>query len=291
MSYTTLISTEELAEHENGSHLAIVDCRFSLQNTIRGLEAYRKGHIPGAVYAHLDNDLSGPVIPGKTGRHPLPDPLVFSGVLSRWGIGNDTQVVAYDDAGGAIAARLWWMMKWLSHEAVAVLDGGLPAWERENRPIAAGTETRPSRTFVPKPRWNITADANQVDHLRADPDAMLLDARGEPRYRGEEEPIDTVAGHIPGAISTPFAKNLDDQGLFLSPGELRKRFQPIQDEAETANTIIYCGSGVTAAHNILAMVHAGLGMPRLYPGSWSEWIADPERPVAKGYSVFGEDQT
>jgi thiosulfate/3-mercaptopyruvate sulfurtransferase len=290
MSFTTLITTEELAGLANGTQTAIVDCRFSLHDTRKGREAYLEAHIPGAVYAHLDRDLSGTVVTGQTGRHPLPDPDVFSGVLSRWGIGNDTRVVVYDDMGGAFAARLWWMMKWLGHEHVAVLDGGWQAWLAEDRPVCTGMENRPSRTFIAKPRLELVADAAMVNKVRCDPNALLLDARGEDRYRGENETIDPVAGHIPGALSTPFVDNLSADGHFLTRNELRKRFQPLQDEANVEDMVIYCGSGVTAAHNILAMAHAEMGMARLYPGSWSEWINDPARPVATGHAVFGEEQ-
>jgi thiosulfate/3-mercaptopyruvate sulfurtransferase len=267
--FTTLVAPEDVAPHVDDPDWAIVDCRFWLDATQRGRVDYVAGHVPGAVYAHLDEDLSGPVMPGRTGRHPLPATERFAATLSRWGIDASVQVVAYDAAGGAIAARLWWMLRWLGHERVALLDGGWPRWQREGLPARTGTESRVGRTFSPRPRPALAVDAAAVD------------ARGSERFRGEREPIDPVAGHIPGAVSAPFAGNLRDDGSFLSPGALRARYDALLSGVPAERVAVYCGSGVTAAHAVLALAHAGLGAARLYPGSWSEWITDPTRPVAR----------
>lgn len=280
--YTTLIAADVLAAHLDDPDWAVVDCRFSLQEPERGRRAYQAGHIPGAVYAHLDEDLSGPVIPGRTGRHPLPAPEIFAARLGRWGIGHTTQVVAYDDAGGAYAARLWWMLRWLGHEAAAVLDGGWQAWVAAGFPQRAGTETRSPAVFTVRLRPERVATAADVMVRRLDPDWRVLDARGADRFRGENETIDPVAGHIPGAVSAPYADNLTPDGHFRDVESLRRRYQALLGDVPATRAICYCGSGVTAAHDVLAMLHAGLGEGLLYPGSWSEWITDPTRPIATG---------
>lgn len=280
--YTTLIAPADLHAHLDDPDWAVVDCRFSLSDPVRGRQDYRKAHIPGAIYAHLNDDLSGKVVRGKTGRHPLPEPEVFAETLSMWGIGDGMQVVAYDDMGGGIAARLWWMLRWLGHDAVAVLDGGFPAWQAAGYSTRSGEEAREPRPFTSHPRPELIADVQAVDTMRTDPSCRLLDARAAARYRGAVEPIDPVAGHIPGAISASFGDNLDDEGRFLPIEYLRERFSGLLGDVPVARSVVYCGSGVTAAHDALALAHAGLGLPRLYPGSWSEWIIDPERPVATG---------
>lgn len=282
MSYTTLISVPELNLHLANDNWAIVDCRFSLADTERGRRDYLQAHIPKAVYAHLDEDLSGTVITGKTGRHPLPPVASFAETLANWGIASDSQVVAYDDAGGAIAARLWWMLNWVGHEGVALLDGGWQAWQSRGLPVAGGGEYRPRKRFEAHVRPGAVVDADLVERIRNDPRHVLLDARSVVRFRGEVEPIDPVAGHIPGAISAPYEGNLTPEGLFLPPETLRRRFENLANAVLSENIICYCGSGVTAAHNLLALAHAGLGRGRLYAGSWSEWITVPGRPVAKG---------
>ncbi len=281
MPYTTLITPEELSRHLDDPSWAIVDCRFSLQDPEAGRQAYQEAHIPGAVYAHLDEDLSGPVVPGRTGRHPLPRVEAFTQRLGQWGIHNRTQVVAYDQAGGALAARLWWMLRWLGHEAVAVLDGGWSAWTAEGLPVRSGEESRPEVRFTPRIRPEMAVDTATVDRWRRDPAYRVVDSRSPERYRGEQETIDPVAGHIPGAVNLYYGENLTG-GRFLDPATLRARFQALLGSCPPEQVVFYCGSGVTACHNILAMVHAGMGQPRLYPGSWSEWIADPSRPVATG---------
>lgn len=280
--HTLLVDPALLAAHLGDPAWAVVDCRFRLAEPAWGRRAYAAGHLPGAVYAHLDDDLSGPVVKGRTGRHPLPTPEAAARTFGAWGIGEGVQVVAYDDAGGAIAARLWWMLRWLGHDAVAVLDGGLPAWQRAGLPLRAGVEERPARRFVPHVRPHLVADAAAVEALGGRAGTCLLDAREGARYRGEHEPIDPVAGHVPGARSAPFAENLDADGRFLPPEALRARFAPLLAGADAEHAVVYCGSGVTAAHDVLALAHAGLGEARLYAGSWSEWITDPSRPVATG---------
>lgn len=281
MPFTTLINTAELAAHLNDPDWAIVDARFTLNIPARGENDYGAGHIPGAVYAHLDRDLASPHIPGQTGRHPLPDIAAFAATLGSWGIDDRTQVVAYDDAGGMYAARLWWMLRWLGHDAAAILDGDWRQWQAEGRPVRAGVERRRPRTFVACVRPELVATAAEIEASLGDHSLQLLDARGPDRFRGENETIDPVAGHIPGAVSAPFAANLDASGRLLSPSALCARFAPLLGEAPASESVVYCGSGVSAAHNALAMQHAGLGLPRLYAGSWSDWITDPERPVEK----------
>jgi len=281
MTFTTLISAEALATRLADPSWVVVDCRFSLADTEQGRREYQAGHIPGALYAHLDEDLSGPIIPGETSRHPLPAVDRFVDTLSAWGIGNDTQVVAYDSMGGAIAARLWWMLRWVGHEAVAVLDGGWPAWQKEGRPSRSGIERREPRRFTPALRPELALDAATVEKIRTDSNYRLFDARSADRYRGENETLDPVAGHIPGAISLPFGENVGEDGCFLAADALKARFEAHLSDTPADRTVFYCGSGVTAAHNALAMLHAGLGEPRLYPGSWSEWITDSSRPVER----------
>jgi thiosulfate/3-mercaptopyruvate sulfurtransferase len=242
---------------------------------------YIEAHIPGAIYVHLDKALSAPIVAGKTGRHPLPSPEYAAEFFANCGIGEKTQVVAYDAAGGAVAAvRAWWMLKWLGHEAVAVLDGGWQKWQREGRTVSSKMESRSSIKFKPQVRTDLSVDVASVQKMIDDPGSCLLDSRSADRYRGENETIDPVAGHIPGAVSAPYQDNLKPDGTFRSPEELRERFQSLIGETPVDEVVFYCGSGVTAIHNILAVAHAGLGMPKLYPGSWSEWITDPERPIS-----------
>lgn len=281
MPYKTLISPEDLHRHLNDPDWAIVDTRFSLDDPKRGRRDYQQAHIPGAVYAHLDDDLSAPVISGKTGRHPLPAVEEISARLSRWGIGSGVQVVVYDDNNGAMAARLWWMLRWLGHADVAVLDGGWAGWQSGGYPVRSGSESRQPRTFEPHPRPELVVDAGDVLELLHDPRYRLIDSRSADRYRGENETIDPVAGHIPGAVSGPYAENITPNGRFLPPETLRARFQGLLGDVPTDRAIFYCGSGVTAAHNLLALAHAGMGDGRLYAGSWSDWITDPSRPIER----------
>ncbi|BAU48501.1 3-mercaptopyruvate sulfurtransferase [Sulfurifustis variabilis] len=281
MAYTTLITTGELADHLEDPGWAVFDCRFILTDPGAGRRAYAAGHIPSARYAHLNEDLSGPVT-ASTGRHPLPDPGLLAEKLGRWGVDQTTQVVAYDDSYGAMAARLWWLLRWLGHDAVAVLDGDLRAWSREKRPLTTAEPVVTPRIFTPRIRADAWLDSAAVERLVQTGDGVLLDARAEERFRGEVEPFDRVAGHVPGAISLPFEDNLQPSGRFLPPEELRGLYHQALGDIPADRVAHMCGSGVTACHNLLAMEHAGLAGARLYVGSWSEWITDPRRPIARG---------
>lgn len=281
MPYTTLISTAELAEHLADPDWAVIDVRFSLTDHAVGERNYLAAHIPGAVYAHLERDLSSPQIAGKTGRHPLPPVAAITQTLSQWGIDSRTQVVVYDDNSGVYAGRLWWMLRWLGHDAVAVLDGDWRQWQREGRPVRAGAETRPPGSFVAHPRPELVVTAEQIEVRLGDPTLRLYDARGADRFRGENETLDPVGGHIPGARSAPYAGNLDADGRMLPPAALRARFEELLGDTPVEEAIFYCGSGVSVANDVLAVQHAGLGMPRVYVGSWSDWISNGQRPVER----------
>lgn len=284
MPFTPLISTETLETRLGDADLVVVDARFSLADPAAGLRAYEDAHVPGARYADLDRDLAGPVVPGVTGRHPLPTPERAAVTFGAWGIDAGARVVAYDDAGGAIAARLWWLLRYFGHDEVAVLDGGWSAWRAEGRPVSADRPAPRARIFRPAPRPEMLADANDVAAEIA-AGGCVLDARAAARFRGEVEPIDLRAGHVPGARSAPFAENLGPDGRMRPASELRARYRALLGEAADGpahRAIAYCGSGVTGAHDLLAIVRAGLPEPRLYAGSWSHWITDPARPVATG---------
>ncbi len=282
MAYTTLITASELAKNLSNPNWAIVDCRFSLDDTARGRRDYIQSHIPGAVYAHLNEDLSRQAIAGKTGRHPLPQQEKFVQTLSNWGIDSETQTVTYDDKGGAMAAaRLWWMLRWVGHKDVAVLNGGWPQWQKNGYRASSSAETRRPRVFTPRIRDDLLFSADDVLNVMDNTHFCLFDSRSADRYRGKNETIDPIAGHIPGALSVPFANNLNSDGIFLSPEELKARFQNLLGDVPSERAVFYCGSGVTATHNLLALAHAGLENARLYAGSWSEWITNPEHPIAR----------
>jgi thiosulfate/3-mercaptopyruvate sulfurtransferase len=281
---TPLISARDLLARRGGGHWPVVlDCSFDLADTTAGESMHLAGHLPGARYAHLDRDLSGPktargAIDG--GRHPLPSREAFAATAAAWGIGPDTPVVAYDAQGGPYAARAWWMLRWLGHQAVAVLDGGLAAWKAAGGPLEQGRASAEAashpyplgRTAMPTvPAGELVAHVGR--HL-------VIDARAPERYRGEVEPLDAQAGHIPGARNRFFKDNLDAAGCFLPAAELRRAFEAFGVAPE--RVVHQCGSGVTACHNLLAMETAGMPGSALYPGSWSEWSADPARPVARG---------
>lgn len=279
MSHTALVSCQTLAEHLGDENWRIVDCRHQLSDVDFGPRAYAEGHLPGALFMHLDRDLSGPTN-GRNGRHPLPDPTVLAGKLGALGISRRTQVVVYDDAGGMMAGRLWWLLRWLGHDDVAVLDGGITQWIREGRPLSTDVPKLPATVFTPDVRdWAVTAN-----DVLADLDARtfcLIDARGPDRFRGENETLDPVGGHIPGARNRFFRDNLDADGLFRPAAELRREFLALLAGVDPAQAVMQCGSGVTACHNLLAMEIAGLHGAKLYAGSWSEWCSDPARPVAR----------
>lgn len=280
--FRTLIECRDLAVNMSNPQWVVVDCRFSLDDADRGRRAYLESHIPGAVYAHLNEDLSGPIISGKTGRHPLPDVADFSYTLSRLGIGNDAQVVVYDDSSGVMAARLWWMLRWLGHNSAAVLNGGWSAWSQGGFPVGSGEEHRPKAKFLPHPRPELVLGVEQVRSMSDKKGWRLIDARAAERYRGEVEPIDPVGGHIPGALNVPFTKCIEANGVFRAPEVLRQEFGELVAGVAPEQVVFYCGSGVTAGHSALAFAHAGLGEARIYPGSWSEWIVDPQRPIERG---------
>lgn len=271
-----LISAEWLLEHLSDPDLRIADVRFSLADPLAGRGAYLEAHIPGALYLDLETDLSGPVREDrKGGRHPLPDPQVLAATLSEAGIGDEHLVVAYDE-NGMFAPRLWWLLRWLGHERVAVLDGGIKAFVEVGGTLTAERPQHPRATFTPQPRLDWVKSAEEV--AARGPDTLLIDSRAPERYRGELEPIDPVAGHIPGAINRNWADNLGPDGRFISPQAIRERFA----EALDRELILYCGSGVSAAANLLALEVAGIKGAKLYAGSWSDWVSDPSRPVATG---------
>lgn len=282
MPFTTLISPETLARHLDDPEWVVVDCRFSLADTEAGRRAYRQAHIPGAVYGHLDEDLSGPPATDH-GRHPLPTPEALRALFGRLGIDGEKQVAAYDNVGGIVAARLWWMLRYMGHNAAAVLDGGWTAWEEAGLPTAAGVEANEAASFEGEPRrkWLVLAE-ELVPETKAG--KRLIDARAPERFRGEEEPLDPVAGRIPGAVNYPYGRNLDEDGNFVPPEQLRQQIEAILEGSEPDTAIHYCGSGVSACQNLLAQAHAGLPAGRLYAGSWSDWITDPERPVVTSSS-------
>ena len=280
--HTTLVSTDQLAQHLSASHWIAIDCRFTLTDTEAGHRAYTQGHIPGARYAHLDVDLAG-AKNGKNGRHPLPDPQVFAQTLSAWGIAPHTQVVVYDDSFGAMAVRLWWLLRWMGHDAVALLDGGLPKWQRERLPLGTDMPPVALTQFVPQLRHDMLVGADAVLDATKTDSKLILDARAEMRFIGEIEPLDPVAGHVPGAVNSPFDDNLSMAGTLMTAPELRAMYGDLLDGKSASQVIHMCGSGVTACHNILAMEIAGIPGSKLYAGSWSEWVADPAHPVAKGY--------
>lgn len=283
MNYTTVLSTDILEMHLNDANWLIIDCRFDLSHPGWGSEEYLKAHIPGAVFADLDHDLASPITP-SSGRHPLPEPDEWRKTVSNWGIEPDSQVVAYDSTGGSLAAvRVWWLLRAYGHEQVALLDGGLPKWLSENHPITAAVShpRRPS-VFNGSNNSRFMVSSDELVHLHRDSRYRLVDARAAERYRGEIEPIDPVAGHIPGAKNRPVALNLNSDQTFKSAEQLRKEFAELLGDIQPEKVIAYCGSGVTGAHNLLAMEIAGLSGGILFPGSWSEWIRDPNRPIETG---------
>ena len=282
MTHTTLIDTAAARAHVADPDWLFVDCRFDIKDTARYARDYLVSHIKGAAYADLDKDMSGPIVPGRTGRHPLPEAESLVRVFGRLGIGPRTQVIAYDESTGAMAAaRLWWLLKWAGHDAVAVLDGGFKAWVGAGLPCGSGPESKTPSQFGAAFRPELVADARQVLSVMEDPGWVLLDARTADRYRGENETIDPVAGHIPGAVSAPYGAAIAADGLFKPPGEIARYYDSVTGGRDAEHTIVYCGSGVTAAHAVLASLHAGRGMPRLYAGSWSHWITDTDRPIAR----------
>ncbi len=275
MTFGPLVTTDRLAARLGDPDLRVADCRWSLDDPHAGAAAYALGHIPGASHVSLDDDLSATSGPG---RHPLPDRARFAGTLGALGIGPDSPVVCYDDRGGAIASRMWWMLRWVGHSSVAVLDGGFAAWEAEGRPVSTVVPAHPQVEYEPADALMPTIAREEL--ARSLGDVTLLDARDGVRYRGESEPIDPVAGHIPTARSAPYDGNLDTGHRFLRPDVLRRRYLGLGVGID-GDTVVYCGSGVTACHDVLAIEIAGLGTASLYPGSWSDWCRAGD-PVASG---------
>jgi len=277
-----LISAEQLmARLREADPPLVVDTGFDLADVESGRRAWQAGHLPGSIYLHLDDDLSGPKT-GTNGRHPLPDRRVFAERLGRFGVTPSTAVVALDRHGGVYAARLWWMLRWMGHADVQVLDGGLAAWQRVGGAVVTDPSPgRPATSAYPdRPPLTTSVDADAI--VRRLGSLRVLDARAPERFRGEVEPIDPVAGHIPGALNRFHRANLDADGRFKPAAQLRAEYETLLGGAEVSSVAHQCGSGVTACHNLLAMEHAGLTGSALYPGSWSEWSADPTRPIARG---------
>jgi thiosulfate/3-mercaptopyruvate sulfurtransferase len=282
MLFETLIDVDSLEELLGNPRLALIDCRFDLLNPDAGRNAYLEAHIPGARYADLNRDLSAPV-GAHTGRHPLPLPHTFAVRMAELGIDKHTQVIAYDDVNGSFAARLWWMLRWLGHGAVAVLDGGFKAWTAGGGELQSGDSVGQTHVeaLAPHPNANAVITTADLEQALRNPATLLIDARGAERYAGKTEPIDTVAGHIPSAVNHPFTANLGPDGRFLPAAELNRRWQQLLAGKRPEHVIAMCGSGVTACHNLLSLEIAGLPGAKLYAGSWSEWIRDPHRPIAR----------
>lgn len=278
---SVLISAADLLSQLDDDQLVIVDCRHDLANPEAGRIAYATGHLPDARFLHLDDDLSGNKT-GKNGRHPLPDAQTLSTKLGSIGISRQSKVVAYDAHGGMYAARLWWLLRWLGHDSVQVLDGGMAAWAAAGGRLSTETPSPHPQTYVGKPHNEAWVDVSAVVRNLSDPSFMVVDARAPSRFAGEGETLDPVAGHIPGAKNRFFQLNLDSQGCFKSADELREEWQALLGNTPANQTVQQCGSGVTACHNLLALAVAGLDGARLYAGSWSEWCSDLSRPVATG---------
>lgn len=284
MAYETLIDCQTLAHHVENPDWRIFDYRSSLVDHNAGRKAYQKGHIPHAIFCDMETDLSSPVTE-TSGRHPLPDFDLFSKKLGDWGINEQTQVVAYDDVGGAFAVRLWWQLRTLGHNNVAILDGDITQWIKQGKPLSTAITKPQPGTFKAVVEYGSWLETEQIEKNLQAQSFIVLDARTPERFRGESEPIDTVAGSIPNSINRPFQLNLDKEGLFLPAEKLQHHFADIIKQApknKAENIIHLCGSGVTACHNMLAMEIAGLSGSKLYAGSWSEWIRDKNRPIATG---------
>ncbi|WP_347902537.1 sulfurtransferase [Pseudomonas purpurea] len=283
MPIAQLISPAELDLKKDQADWVILDCRFALEDPDYGHRSYAEGHIAGAHHADLERDFSGPVVKGVTGRHPLPQPAHLIERLQAWGINADSDIVLYDDGPGAYAARAWWLLAWLGkRDGVFILDGGLKAWHAAGLPLSLDSAPNMRGTFTGQPDSGLLLSAQELHKRLGQPTLTLLDARAAPRFRGEVEPIDPVAGHIPGAHCAAFTDNLGSDGRFLSPAQLKQRFAAKLGDRSPTELVAYCGSGVTACHNLFALCLAGYPLARLYAGSWSEWINDPQRGIATG---------
>lgn len=283
MPIAQLLSPQQLTERLQQPGLVLLDCRFALDDPAYGLRSYNAGHIAGAQFADLERDLSAPVRKGITGRHPLPASDTLIATLQAWGINNDSQIVLYDDGPGAFAARAWWLLAWLGkQDNVWLLDGGLQAWNAAGLPLTAASASPQPGNFSGQPQAALVLDASQLQQRLNSTQLTLLDARAQPRFRDEVEPLDPVAGHIPGAQCAVFTDNLASNGCFLPAPKLQQRFAALLGSRPASDLVAYCGSGVTACHNLFALCLAGYPLAPLYAGSWSEWITDPQRPVATG---------
>lgn len=283
MPLAQLISAPALHARLQEPNLVLLDCRFALEDPSYGARSHAEGHLPGAHFADLERDLSAPVVKGVTGRHPLPDPQMLMDRLRSWGIDNDSTVVLYDDGPGAFAARAWWLLAWLGkRDGVWLLDGGLKAWKAAGLALTSNMPKQRAGSFSGQADGSLLLSATQLQQRLGASELTLLDARALPRFRGEVEPLDPVAGHIPGAQCAVFTDNLDADGRFLPAEQLRARFDALRGTRPVESLVAYCGSGVTACHNLFALSLAGYPLAPLYAGSWSEWITDPARPVATG---------
>jgi thiosulfate/3-mercaptopyruvate sulfurtransferase len=274
-----LISAIELARSLDNPQWTIIDCRFDLLNTEAGFRTYCSGHIPGAYYAHLEMDLSAPVTP-SSGRHPLPQPANLSKNLQRWGVCSSSHVIVYDTHNGAFACRLWWLLKWLGHHSVSVLDGGMTAWTQANLPVTNELPNPRQTQYCARPDDTLWVSTQFIESKLATPDFRLVDVRTSERYTGCLEPIDTVAGHIPTAINIPFEHNVDGTGKFLPSAALKQIYEPVFCHVAPRDSAVMCGSGVTACQTLFALELAGFSGAKLYAGSWSEWIRNPKRPIS-----------
>jgi thiosulfate/3-mercaptopyruvate sulfurtransferase len=283
MNSSPLISTAELSGRISQPGLRIFDCRFNLADPSWGRQSYLDNHIPGAIYADLNHDLAAPVGP-LTGRHPLPDEADFAQSIARWGVTPQSRIVVYDAADGSLASRLWWMLLSTGHENVQLLDGGYAKWTKECRPVRSGEEVALPAPLMSGLQFDPRSlvNAAQVEIAAQDSSSRLIDARAPERFQGLVEPIDRVAGHIPGAVNRFYGLNLDADGVFKSSDELRREFLSLLGDIPASQAIVYCGSGVTSCHHIIALQHAGLPAARVYVGSWSEWSRDPSRLIATG---------
>ncbi len=281
MNYTTIISAQQLNQIITRENIRVFDCRFSLKDPQAGLNNYREGHLPGAQFADMDTQLSS-AMTSTSGRHPLPEPDVFIEQLRQWGVNNDSQVIAYDDISGAFAARLWWMLRWVGHENVAVLDGGIQKWNEAGYHLSQEEVEFPQGDFTGEANMSWLMDVTTVEREMEAANITLIDARSAERYSAKDQSTDPVPGHVPGAVSLPFSGNLTKDGVFETPEIIKQRYISVINNQPLSNVVNMCGSGVTACHNILAQTVAGLPPTKIFIGSWSQWIRDPSRPVATG---------
>ena len=280
MSYKTIISAKDLIKNLNNENLIIFDCRCDIKESSYGIEAYKEGHIENSIFVDVDHDLASEKTV-NSGRHPLPDPELLSEKLSQWGMSNNKQAVIYDDAGGAFAGRMWWILKWLGHSNVAVLDGALGAWISNGGKLTTKETIFERDVFSSRTKDDMHVSVEEVEDAQYKMNKLIIDARSKERYLGIKDMVDPIAGHIPGAISHPLGLNLDKNGHFKSASELKHNFNKIIGDSESSDIISMCGSGITACHNILALEICGIKDVPLYVGSWSEWITDKKRPIAK----------